>query len=66
MKFLPLLSLIALALTIIPAFSHLLFDLSEQTTFTLMAVGMVIWFAAATPWLAPPKEELDPATQDHL
>ncbi len=66
MKILPLLSLIGLALTITPAFSHLLFDLSEQTTFTLMAVGMVIWFAAATPWLAPKKEDLDTSTQDHI
>lgn len=66
MKFLPLISLIGLALTIVPSLIHLFGDLSEKMTFTLMGVGMVIWYVAATPWLAFKKEELDTSTQDNI
>lgn len=66
MKFLPIIALIGLALTIVPPLLHLLSDLSEKTTFTLMAVGMVVWYLAATPWLAFRKEELDTSTQDQI
>ncbi|MFT6182302.1 MAG: putative membrane protein [Akkermansiaceae bacterium] len=66
MKFLPIIALIGLALTIIPPLLHLLSDLSQKATFTLMAVGMVIWYLAATPWLAFKKEELDTSTQDQI
>jgi hypothetical protein len=31
-----------------------------------MAVGMVIWYLAATPWLAFKKEELDTSPQDQI
>ena len=66
MKLLPVISLIGLALTIIPPLCHLLSDLPEKTTFMLMAVGMLVWFVAATPWLAFKKEELDSSTQDQI
>lgn len=66
MKLLPLVALSGLALTIVPPLLHLLADLSRNTTFTLMAVGMVIWYLAATPWLAFKKEELDTSTQDQI
>lgn len=66
MKFLPVIALLGLALTIVPPLLHLLSDLSEKTTFTLMAVGMVVWYLAATPWLAFKKEDLDTSTQDQI
>ncbi|MDA7868643.1 hypothetical protein N9C66_11645 [Akkermansiaceae bacterium] len=66
MKFLPLIALAGLALTIIPPLLHLLTDLARDTTFTLMAAGMIVWYLAATPWLAFKKEELDTSTQDQI
>lgn len=66
MKFLPIIALICLALTIVPPLVHLFGDLSEKMTFTLMGVGMVIWYLAATPWLGSKKEELDTSTQDQI
>jgi|GEM_PF-2123218 len=66
MKFLPLISLLGLALTIIPPLIHLFGDLSEKMTFTLMGVGMVVWYLAATPWLAFQKPEFDDSTQDQI
>ena len=66
MKFLPLISLIGLALTIIPPLIHLLGDFSEKTTFTLMSLGMVIWYLAATPWLLFQKPEFDDSTRDQI
>ncbi|MDF1714027.1 MAG: hypothetical protein P1U90_17455 [Akkermansiaceae bacterium] len=66
MKFLPLVALSGLGLTIVPPLLHLLADLSRDTTFTLMAAGMIVWYLAATPWLAFKKEELDTSTQDQI
>jgi predicted membrane channel-forming protein YqfA (hemolysin III family) len=66
MKFLPIIALLGLGLTIVPPLLHLLSDLSQKTTFTLMAVGMVVWYLAATPWIFFKKEELDTSTQDHI
>jgi hypothetical protein len=57
MKSLPIIALLGLALTIIPPLLHLLSDLSQKTTFTLMTAGMLLWYLAATPWLALEKTE---------
>lgn len=52
MKPLLIIALLGLALTIVPPILYLLFDLSEEMTFTLMGAGIVIWYLATTPWLA--------------
>lgn len=50
-KLFPIIAILGLALTILPSVIHLFGDLSVKTTFQLMAVGMVLWYAGATPWL---------------
>ncbi|MGB0372262.1 MAG: hypothetical protein ACPGN3_13095 [Opitutales bacterium] len=50
-KLLPIIALTGLALTILPPSLHLFSDLPIETTFQLMTVGMVLWFACALPWL---------------
>ena len=66
MKLLPIIALLGLALTIIPPVLHLLADLSQKTTFTLMAVGMVVWYLAATPWLALGKTKSETSNNSQL
>ena len=68
MKFLKYPAYLGLALTIIPPALYLAGSLeSFDTTKTLMIVGMVVWYAAATPWLALQKEEeFDHSTQDQI
>ena len=67
MKHLKYPAFLGLALTIIPPALYLAGPLeSFQTTKTLMLVGMIIWYAAATPWLAFQKEDLDSSTQDQI
>ena len=66
MKLLPLVALSGLGLTIVPPLLHLLADLARDITFMLMAAGMVVWYLAATPWLAFKKEEIDTSTQDQI
>jgi hypothetical protein len=68
MKFLKYPAYLGLALTIIPPALHLLGSIeSFGTTKTLMLVGMVLWYAAATPWLALQKEpEFDDSTRDQF
>ena len=58
-KILPIIALVGLALTIFPPLVHLLGDLTLKMTFILMTVGMVVWFAAATPWLG--RKDLRPS-----
>ena len=65
-KLYPIISLIGLALTILPSLVHLLGKLDTKTTFNLMTVGMVLWYLAATPWLAFKKDDLDTSTQDQI
>jgi hypothetical protein len=67
MKFLKYPAYLGLALTIIPPTLYLAGTLeSFHTTKTLMIVGMVIWYVAATPWLALQKEEFDDSTRDQF
>tara|TARA_B110000908_G_scaffold132349_1_gene155815 strand:- start:1755 stop:1955 length:201 start_codon:yes stop_codon:yes gene_type:complete len=66
MKILPSIAILGLILTIVPPAMHLFFTLSLGTTFSLMTTGMVLWYAAATPWLAFKKQPLDDSTQDHI
>ncbi|MCH7226109.1 hypothetical protein [Haloferula sp. A504] len=56
-KLLPFIALAGLVLTIAPPLIHLFGDLPVKTTFHLMTAGMVLWFAAATPWLGRRKLE---------
>jgi len=67
MKFLKYPAYLGLALTIVPPALYLAGSLASfETTKTLMIIGMVIWYAAATPWLGLQKEELDDSTQDQI
>lgn len=61
-KLLPAVALTGLGLTIIPPAIHLFGDLAVKTTFLLMAIGMVLWFAAATPWLG--RRDLRPSDKE--
>jgi thiosulfate reductase cytochrome b subunit len=61
-KLLPILALAGLALTIVPPLVHLFGNLPLKTTFHLMTAGMVVWFAAATPWLG--KAESKPTDKE--
>lgn len=51
MKILPPIAVLGLLFTIVPPALHLLCDLNHKTTMTLMTIGMIIWYCAATPWL---------------
>ena len=56
---------LGLALTILLPFLHLFGMLASfETTKYAMVAGMIVWFIAASPWLALEKEELDTSTQD--
>lgn len=67
MKFLKYPAYLGLALTVIPPSLHLCGSLASiETTKTLMLVGMILWFIAATPWLAFRKEEFDDSTRDQI
>jgi hypothetical protein len=48
---LKLFSFLALVLTIVPSFLVFYRAISLETHYTLMAVGMVLWFITAPLWL---------------
>ena len=54
-KLLPAIAIAGLALTIVPSLIHLFGSLALGTALHFMTAGMVIWFAAATPWLGSNK-----------
>ena len=67
MKFLKYPAYLGLALTVVPPALYLMGSLASfDTTKNLMIAGMVLWYAAATPWLGIEKEKLDVTTQDQL
>lgn len=60
-------ALLGLALTIIPPVLLFLGTTdSLDSTKNVMIGGMILWFAAAIPWLVFSKEELPTSDQDHL
>ena len=66
-KFLKPLALIGLLLTLAPPillFVGVMDCLHCVKNF--MLAGMLLWFAAAIPWLAFSKDPLDTSTQDHI
>lgn len=50
-KILIVVSLIGLALTILPSVFFLLGKISQNTNFMLMGIGMIIWFASVPFWM---------------
>ena len=66
-KFLKPIAIIGLLLTVVPPI--LLFMGACDcltTTKNIMFAGMIIWFAAAIPWLVFQKPEFDDSTQDQI
>lgn len=66
-KFYKPLAILGLVLTVLPPILLFVGIIgSLETVKTIMFVGMILWFAAAIPWLAFGKEELDHSTQDEI
>jgi hypothetical protein len=66
MKLLKYPALLGLALTIVPPLLYMVGtpeSLSLDTVKKIMVGGMLLWYAAATPWIAFRKDELGAATQ---
>ena len=58
MKFLKYPAYLGLALTVLPPALYLMGSLASfDTTKNLMIAGMVVWYAAATPWLTIDKKD---------
>ena len=51
---LKILSLIGLLLTLVPSFLVFYGVIDKQTHFTLMGVGVVVWFISAPFWMKNP------------
>ncbi|MEQ8472883.1 MAG: hypothetical protein RIC35_16945 [Marinoscillum sp.] len=54
---LKILSLVGLLLTIVPSFMVFYGVIDKPTHFTLMGVGVVLWFATAPFWMKSPSLE---------